>query len=133
MLPLASFDSDLALTQNNTLIKRVLLGIEEPRMRDLARANREKYYRLKNEQCEIPLGIFTNDSYKEISAIIFSTTNTFEKAIVQSGVERYIRSTRYRALDVNHFIVSEGMKNEGTHMKKLSTEYYLKNSPPIFY
>lgn len=133
VLALAPFDSDLALTQNNTIINRVLFGIEEPTMRDLARGQQRKVLSIrKNEQCEIPLGIFTNDSYKEISAVIFSTTGTFGKAVVQSGVERYIRSTRYRALDVNHFIVSEGMKNEGTHTKKLSTEHYLKTHRQFF-
>lgn len=127
VLALAPFDSKLSLTQNNTIINRVLFGIEEPTMRDLARGQQRRVSSIKkNEHSEIPLGIFTNDSYKEISAVIFSTTGTFGKAVVQSGVERYIRSTRYRTLDANHFIASEGMKNEGTHTKKLGAEHYLK-------
>ncbi|CNG73344.1 TPA: hypothetical protein P0N76_001502 [Yersinia enterocolitica] len=127
VLALAPFDSKLSLTQNNTIINRVLFGIEEPTMRDHARGKQRKVSSIKkNEQIEIPLGIFTNDSYKEISAVIFSTTGTFSKAVVQSGVARYIRSTRYRSLDTNYFIISEGMKNEGTHTKKLGLEHYLK-------
>ncbi|QKD71280.1 hypothetical protein HG541_10870 [Proteus terrae subsp. cibarius] len=127
VLALAPFDSDLSLTQNNTIINRVLFGIEEPTMRDLAKGQQRKILSIKkNEHSEIPLGIFTNDSYKEISAIVFSTTGTFGKAVVQSGIGRYIRSTRYRALDLNHFIASEGMKNKGTHTKKLGIEHYLK-------
>ncbi|MCQ8856577.1 hypothetical protein NQU50_31295, partial [Escherichia coli] len=78
-----------------------------------------------NEDTEIPLGIFTNDSYKEISAIVFSTTGTFGKAIVQSRVDRYVRYTRFRALDVNVFIANEGMKNEGSHTRKLGPDHYV--------
>lgn len=127
VLALAPFDSDLSLTQNNTIINRVLFGIEEPTMRDLSRGQQRKVLSIiKNENEEIPLGIFTNDSYKEISAVVFSTTGTFGKAVVQSGVERYIRSTKFRVLDVNDFIACEGMKNEGTHTKKIGSEHYVK-------
>ena len=127
VLALAPFDSNLSLTQNNTIINRVLFGIEEPTMRDYARGKQRKVSSIKkNEQIEIPLGIFTNESYKEISAVIFSTTGTFSKAVLQSGVARYIRSTRYRSLDTNYFIISEGMGNEGVHTKKLGLEHYLK-------
>ncbi|ENO7467478.1 hypothetical protein ACB435_004000, partial [Enterobacter hormaechei] len=79
----------------------------------------------KNEDTELPLGIFTNDSYKEISAVIFSTTGTYGKAVVQSGVDRYVRYTRFRALELNDFIASEGMKNEGSHTRKISNEHYV--------
>lgn len=126
VLALAPFDSDLSLTQNNTIINRVLFGIEEPMMRDLVRGQQRKVLSIKkNGNIDIPLGIFTNDSYKEISAVIFSTTATFGKAVIQSGVERYVRSTRFRNLDVNKFITSEGMKNEGVHTKKLGHEHYV--------
>lgn len=126
VLALAPFDSDLSLSQNNTIINRVLFGIEEPTKRDLVRGAQRRVTSIKkNENTEIPLGIFTNDSYKEISAVIFSTTGTFGKAVVQSGIEHYVRSTRYRALDVNDFIASEGMKNEGKHSRKLGPEHYL--------
>lgn len=79
----------------------------------------------KNEDVEIPLGIFTNDSYKEISAVIFSTTGTFGKAVVQSGIGRYVRSTRYRAIDVNDFIANEGMKNEGKHTQRIGPDHFI--------
>ncbi|EPH6541339.1 hypothetical protein ACS1XA_002597 [Escherichia coli] len=126
VLALAPFDSDLSLTQNNTIINRVLFGIEEPTMRDLVNGRQRRVLSIKkNEDTEIPLGIFTNDSYKEISAIVFSTTGTFGKAIVQSRVDRYVRYTRFRALDVNVFIANEGMKNEGSHTRKLGPDHYV--------
>lgn len=46
---------------------------------------KEGFYRLKNEDTEIPLGIFTNDSYKEISAIVFSTTGTLVRLSFRVG------------------------------------------------
>lgn len=127
VLALAPFDSDLSLTQNNVIINRVLFGIDEPSMRDLAKNQQRKVSSIKkNDHTEIPLGIFTNDSYKEISAVIFSTMGTFGKAVVQSGIQRYIRATRYRALNINNFIAYEGMGNEGSHSKKIGPEHYLK-------
>ncbi|KKJ22753.1 hypothetical protein T637_22380 [Enterobacter hormaechei subsp. hoffmannii] len=126
VLALAPFDSDLSLSQNNTIINRVLFGIEEPTMRDIVDGKQRKVLSIKkNEDTELPLGIFTNDSYKEISAVIFSTTGTYGKAVVQSGVDRYVRYTRFRALELNDFIASEGMKNEGSHTTKLSNEHYV--------
>ena len=56
---------------------------------------------------------------------MFSTTGTFGKAIVQSRVDRYVRYTRFRALDVNVFIANEGMKNEGSHTRKLGPDHYV--------
>ncbi|PUW17091.1 hypothetical protein AUN00_11320 [Cronobacter sakazakii] len=126
VLALAPFDSDLSLSQNNTIINRVLFGIEEPTMRDIVNGKQRKVLSIKkNEDTELPLGIFTNDSYKEISAVIFSTTGTYGKAVAQSGVDRYVRYTRFRALELNDFIASEGMKNEGSHTRKLSNEHYV--------
>lgn len=126
VLALAPFDSDLSLSQNNTIINRVLFGIEEPTTRNLVTGSQTKVTSIKkNEDVEIPLGIFTNDSYKEISAVIFSTTGTFGKAVVQSGIGRYVRSTRYRAIDVNDFIANEGMKNEGKHTQRIGPDHFI--------
>ncbi len=47
VLALAPFDSELSLTQNNTIINRVLFGIEEPSMRDLARGQQRKVLSIK--------------------------------------------------------------------------------------
>ncbi|EHI6978177.1 hypothetical protein J4962_004664, partial [Salmonella enterica subsp. enterica serovar Typhimurium] len=125
VLALAPFDSDLSLTQNNTIINRVLFGIEEPNEQDLKNGKQRKIKSIKkNEETEIPLGIFTNDSYKEISAVIFSTTATFGKAVIQSGIGRYVRATKYRTMSLNEFIEKEGMKNEGINFHKISSLNY---------
>lgn len=47
VLALAPFDSDLSLTQNNTIINRVLFGIEEPTMRDLSIGQQRKIFSIK--------------------------------------------------------------------------------------
>ncbi|GDT06704.1 TPA: hypothetical protein ACROO9_002815 [Escherichia coli] len=132
VLALAPFDSDLSLSQNNTIINRVLFGIEEPTLRDIVNGKQRRILSIKkNEDTEIPLGIFTNDSYKEISAIIFSTTGTYSKAVLQSGLGRYVRYTRLRTLDLNDFISTEGMKNEGSHTRKLTNEHYITTKRQI--
>ena len=47
------------------------------------------------------MGIFTKSSHKEISAVFFSTTGTFGKAVAESQIDRLVRSTRYRVIDKN--------------------------------
>lgn len=127
VLALAPFDSNLSLTQNNTIINRVLFGIEQPSLADLKSGHQKKIRTIqKNGNVEIPLGLFTNDSYKEISAILFSTTGTFGKAIIQSGISRYVRATRFRAMNVTDFITIEGAKNEGIHCHKIGPLQYLR-------
>jgi len=49
----------------------------------------------KNEDVTLELGIFTSAKYKEISAVIFSTTATMGKAISQTPLERTVRFSRY--------------------------------------
>lgn len=133
VLALAPFDSVHSLSQNNTVINRVLFGIEQPNLNDMKIGKQRKIASIKkSEGVEIPLGIFTNDSYKEISALIFSTTGTFGKAVVQSGIDRYVRSTRYRSIDINTFIASEGMKNEGQNFHKLGPQQYLTTHRRFF-
>jgi len=50
---------------------------------------------------QVEMGIFTNESHKEISAVFFSTTGTFGKAVAESQIDRLVRSTRYRVIDKN--------------------------------
>jgi len=127
ILALAPFDSNLSLMQNNTIINRILFGIEQPTLADLKSGHQKKITSIqKNENVEIPLGIFTNDSYKEISAILFSTTGTFGKAIIQSGISRYVRATRFRTMNVTDFITIEGAKNVGVHCHKIGPLQYFR-------
>ena len=97
VIAIAPFDSDFSLSQNNEIINRVLFGIEPPDEYALKTGRQRKVSSIKKPSgAPIDLGIFTNDSYKEVSAVIFSTTGTFGKAVVESGIERIVRVTNYR-------------------------------------
>ena len=106
VIALAPFDNHLSYTQNNTLINQVLYGVLPPTMENFNDTSSKKITHItKQNGNKIDLGIFTNDSYKEISAIIFSTTGTFGKAISQSKISNTkIRSTRFRIYDFNNYI-----------------------------
>ena len=76
----------------------------------LKRAGSEGFQLIRKPSgAPIELGIFTNDSYKEISAVIFSTTGTFGKAVVESGVERIVRVTNFRQFAKDEFFALHGM------------------------
>jgi len=125
VVAIAPFDSHHAYTQNNTLINRALFGIEPPMIDENGQPIFKEISHIAGKDGEnIELGIFTNDSYKEISAVIFSTTGTFGKAIVQSNVKNTtVRSTRYRESDLSEFISNHGLDNFGTTERKLSKTY----------
>ena len=125
VVAIAPFDSHYAYTQNNTLINRVLFGIEPPMIDENGQPIfKEISYIAGKDGENIELGIFTNDSYKEISAVIFSTTGTFGKAVVQSKVKNTtVRSTRYRESDLGEFISNHGLDNFGMTERKLSKTY----------
>jgi len=63
------------------------------------------------------MGIFTNDSHKEISAVFFSTVGTFGKAAVESKIDRLVRSTRYRVIDKTR--IAPGSKNWKIGMERV--------------
>ena len=122
VLALAPFDNHLSYTQNNILINQVLYGVLPPTMDQINNTSSKKINHIINKNGKkIDLGIFTNDSYKEISAIIFSTTGTFGKAISQSKMSNStIRSTRYRIEDLNSYITNFGVDKLGFREIKLS-------------
>lgn len=125
VVAIAPFDSHHAYTQNNTLINRVLFGIEPPSIDKTGQPIFKEISHIAGKDGKnIKLGIFTNDSYKEISAVIFSTTGTFGKAVVQSNVKNTkVRSTRYRESDLGEFISNHGLDNFGTTERKISKTY----------
>ncbi|MNF28514.1 hypothetical protein D3C84_91940 [compost metagenome] len=126
VIAIAPFDSDLSLTQNNEIINRVLFGIEPPGADSFQTGKQKKIASIKKASgAPIELGIFTNDSYKEISAVIFSTTGTFGKAVVESGIERIVRATNFRVFDKNEFINLQGPINLGTNNYKVGPLNYL--------
>lgn len=101
VIAIAPFDNDISLMQNNELINLVLFGIGAPAMHpqkgwDRAAGIRKLY---KDSGADVEVGIFTNPSFKQISAVIFSTTGTFGKAVIESGIDQMVRSTRYRTID----------------------------------
>ena len=129
VVAIAPFDSHHAFTQNNTLINRVLFGIEPPMIDENGQPIFKEISHIAGKDGEnIELGIFTNDSYKEISAVIFSTTGTFGKAVVQSKVKNTtVRSTRYRESDLGEFISNHGLDNFGMTERKLSKiDYFFR-------
>ncbi|WP_085706863.1 hypothetical protein [Pseudomonas sp. B35(2017)] len=133
VVAIAPFDSDLSLTQNNEIINRVLFGIEPPDRYtlDTGRQRRVSVIR-KPSGAPIDLGIFTNDSYKEISAVVFSTTGTFGKAVVESGVERIVRVTNFRHFAKEEFFALHGMGGIGVRKEKLGPLNYVVSSRSVF-
>lgn len=97
VIAVAPFDNELSLTQNNELINMVLFGLAPPVLEGPERGKQDKIKSIiKPSGARVEMGIFTNESYKEISAVVFSTTGTFGKAVVESKIDRLVRSTRYR-------------------------------------
>jgi len=100
VIAIAPFDNELSLTQNNELINMVLFGLAPPVLEGPERGRQDKITSiLKPSGAKVEMGIFTNDSHKEISAVFFSTTGTFGKAVAESQIDRLVRSTRYRVID----------------------------------
>ena len=107
VLAIAPFEQPAFSRQNNQAINRVLYGCDAPTMvgnnldgsPKLSTDNIDKVK--KTNGSELDLGVFTTDKFKEISAVIFSTTATFSKALVQSEFSNYcmVSSRRYKCGD----------------------------------
>lgn len=114
VVAVAPFDNHLSFIQNNMAINRVLYGINPPEGNSISEMVSEKITHIMNHNDKrIDLGIFTNDSFKEISAVIFSTTGMFGKAVVQSGISNFIRATKYRQMEPSVFLENEGKEKLG--------------------
>jgi hypothetical protein len=123
VIAIAPFNSAAALMQNNVIINRVLFGIEEPDAETMVTGVQGRLTHVeKPSGAKVEMGIFTNDSYKEISAVIFSTTGTLGKARVESGFQGVVKSTRYRNLKLEDFLRSEGMGALGISTKGQGTD-----------
>lgn len=121
VLAVSPFDKNFTQAQNNTAINRVLYGLEPPESYD-SKQKTVEFIPNKNGK-NIDLGIFTNDSYKEISAVIFSTTGTFSKAIVKAGAANFIRCMRLRKMSLNDFLTHEGSNKLGRSINEISKGY----------
>ncbi len=114
VVAIAPFDSDQSLMQNNELINLTLFGIDPPALPGEEFGRDGRVEKLKTTSgAEVDVGIFTNDSFKEISAVIFSTVGTFGKAVVESGIKRIIRSTHYREISKEILPVGDRSWNVG--------------------
>lgn len=116
VIAIAPFDSDLSLIQNNELINMVLFGLAPPVLDgpDIGKQGKITSL-LKPSGAHVEMGIFTNDSFKEISAVFFSTVGTFGKAVVESKIDRLVRATRYRVIDKNRIAPGSKLWQVGTH------------------
>ncbi|MEI7196744.1 hypothetical protein [Pectobacterium versatile] len=121
VIAIAPFNQQFSFSQNNISINQVLFGIDRPRLNsDKNLVVTEKNSVIKPTGTKLELGIFTNDSFKEISAVIFSSTGMLGKAIVESGISSYIRATRYRQIYKYDFYKNEGTDNLGKKHHQLT-------------
>ena len=126
VIAIAPFDCDLSLTQNNELINMVLLGLAPPVLEGPERGRQDKITSiLKPSGAQVEMGIFTNDSHKEISAVFFSTVGTFGKAVVESQIVKLIRSTRYRVMDKTRITPESNSWKVGVQRVQFAAQDYL--------
>lgn len=126
VIAVAPFDSELSLTQNNELINMVLFGLAPPVLAGQDLGKQGKISRILTPSgAPVEMGIFTNDSHKEISAVFFSTVGTFGKAVIESKIDKLVRSTRYRLIDKNKVGPNSHLWQVGTHRFQLAPLNYL--------
>ncbi|EPC8060006.1 hypothetical protein ACR3FW_002151 [Yersinia enterocolitica] len=120
ILAIAPFDSLLSSGQNNRAINRILYGIDT-----LPDGTIKKIPTIRTKAGNtIDLGIFTNDSYKEISAIIFSTVGMFSKAVIEAKIPCKVKATKYRQFTFNEFkkLSDMGIEKLGKNLKEFENE-----------
>lgn len=121
VLAIAPFERCFAQSQNNTAINRVLYGLEPPLNYHTPQETVESIPNKNGKKVE--LGIFTDASYKEISAVIFSTTGTFSKAVAKAGTASFIKATRLRKMGIVEFMAKEGIEKLGHSLNEVSEGY----------
>jgi len=127
VIAIAPFDSNFSLFQNNELINMVLFGLAPPVLEGPDRGRQDKISSLPSTGgAPVPMGIFTNESYKEISAVFFSTVGTFGKAVVESKVDSLVRATRYRRMHKDKIDQGSEMWQLGESHFELGPLRYLK-------
>ncbi|CDM60303.1 MULTISPECIES: hypothetical protein [Rhizobium] len=126
VIAVAPFDSNISLLQNNELINLALFGMAPPELVGPYCGKQGKIGSLLTPSgSPVEMGIFTNDSFKEISAVFFSTVGTFGKAVVESQIERLVRSTRYRMMDKDKVEPGSMLWQLGTHRFQFTNLTYL--------
>lgn len=99
IIAIAPFEQSASFIQNNQAINLVLYG---QRIKTKINESKEiigEFINIdkikKNEETLLDVGLFTNDKYKEISAVIFSTTATFSKAVSCSDADCIIQANTF--------------------------------------
>ncbi|WP_305846300.1 hypothetical protein [Photobacterium kishitanii] len=121
VIAVAPFEQKNFFMQNNEAIIRVLYGqgVDCRNGPDEVKVP----IVMKNDAIPLELGIFTSDKFKEISAIIFSTTATIGKAIVQSELERNIRVSRYHEFEGLLMEIKPNKQHFETHLDGLQIHH----------
>ena len=93
IIAVAPFEQSMFSNQNNNAINRVLYakGFDTQKMCEI-----DISYVKKNDGTKLELGIFRNDKYSDVSAIIFSTTATISKVITQTDIKCKVRTTIFK-------------------------------------
>lgn len=126
VVAIAPFDSDISLTQNNEIINLVLFGIGPPLLAGPNAGTQNKVKSIiKASGASVDMGIFTNDSFAEISAVIFSTTGTFGKALIESKADKLIRATHYREINKTAIGGSTSLWRLGTKKRQIDNLNFL--------
>jgi hypothetical protein len=128
VIAVAPFDDHLSFSQNNVAINKVLFGIERPEKEVGGEFYSKKVSHIVNKNgAKLDVGIFTNDSYKEVSAIIFSTTGMFGKAVLQSNINGTVRATKYREFSIKKFLSDKRKNKLGFVSKRLSKTHTVES------
>lgn len=130
VLALSPFDRKLSQSQNNTAINRVLYGLEPPE--NIHSPQKTVHNILNRNNKNVNLGIFTNDNFKEISAIIFSTTGTLGKAVALAGTAEFVKATRLRKMGVVEFMAKEGLEKIGKSRLQVSETWDIFSQRDFF-
>lgn len=130
VIALAPFEQPMFFLQNNEAIIRVISGQGIDKYDSFVEV--ETPTALKNGKTPLDLGMFTSSKYKEISAIISSTTATIGKAITQISLPVDVRCSRYheqRGLIVE---IIRNAKHFETHLYGLQVHHnpYAENKLP---
>ncbi|MFM5668440.1 hypothetical protein [Aeromonas hydrophila] len=122
VIAIAPFEQKHFWMQNNEAIIRVLYGQGVVKTSNGFEEVKVPYV-MKNDTVSLELGLFTNDKFKEVSAVIFSTTATIGKAITQSELNRYIRVSRFHEVNGLLVDVKPNNKHFETHLDGLQIHH----------
>lgn len=121
VVAVAPFEQPLFFTQNNEAIIRVLYGQGIDSSNEFQEASIP--FAMKNESTPLELGLFTNDKFKEISTIIFSSIATIGKAITQTELSRDIRVSRFHEEKGLMMEIKPNDKHFETHLDGLQIHH----------